>query len=109
MAFAMLPTLFKLILKNLQKIKIRNINIRVPLRLSITFVLLYFIKIIYLNRMVNKWPSQGFQAFEINHLGAQMTNVNIWVPLSFTQILFYFSQVVDKWPLQPFLAFLHEF
>ena len=37
---------------------------------------------------------------KISHLGVEMTNINIWVPLSFSHKFIYFSQMVFRVTLQ---------
>ena len=34
------------------------------------------------------------QKFEISHLITKMTNINIWITVTFTYDLFYFSQII---------------
>jgi hypothetical protein len=38
--------------------------------------------------------------FEIIHLSVEMTNINIWVPLSFSHKFVYFSQMIFRVTLQ---------
>ena len=40
---------------------------------------------------------KNLQNFEINHLGTKMTNVNIWVLVSFSHNLFNFKKILVKW------------
>ena len=76
-----------------------NINLWVPLSFSHNFFIFFSNRLQMALRPQN--ASHGFhkvlkylQIFEISLLSAEMTNINIWVPLSFSHSLLYFSQII---------------
>ena len=104
MSLTTFPIAFRPILKNLQNLKIThlgsekiNTNIWLPLVFSQNF-LLFFSK--GLQMALIALPKaftpilKNLQNFEISHLSAKMTNINVWVPLSFSLLSIYFSQMV---------------
>lgn len=102
MALATLSRAFKTILRNLKLV------ILVPRRLISSFgCLLVSLKILFI---LLKWFTNGrhstfqgiqsdFEIFEISHMGANITNINNWVPVSFSLNFVYFSQRFTNGPL----------
>ena len=52
--------------------------------------------------MAFKVNLKTLQTFEISHLGANTTNINIWILVSFSHNFLYFSQIDPRNTLQGF-------
>ena len=106
MAYIPFSKAFTLILKKIQNFEMNhlggtmtNINLWVPLSFSHNFFIFFSNRLQMALRPQN--ASHGFhkvlkylQIFEISLLSAKMTNINIWVPLSFSHSFLYFSQII---------------